>query len=96
MLVRPDAGIGRGREELNAIVSRWIGTWDEWREEIEELRDLGSRVLVLSTQFGKGKGSGIGVEARYALLYEVQAGKITRLTMFDDPAKALEAAELRE
>jgi ketosteroid isomerase-like protein len=94
--VRPDGGIGHGREELNAIVSRWIGAWDDWREEIEELRDLGSRVLVLSTQYGKGKGSGVDVEARYALLYEVQADKITRLTMYDDPAKALEAAGLRE
>jgi ketosteroid isomerase-like protein len=94
--VRVDGGIGHGREELNTIVGRWIGAWEDWREEIEELRDLGSRVLVLSTQYGKGKGSGVDVEARYALLYEVQAGMICRLTMYDDPAKALEAAELRK
>jgi ketosteroid isomerase-like protein len=94
--VRVDAGIGHGRDELNAIVSRWVGAWDDWREEIEELRDLGDRVLVLSTQYGKGRGSGVDVEARYALLYELQAEQITRLTMYDDPAKALEAAGLSE
>jgi hypothetical protein len=55
--VRVDAGIGDGRAELNAIVGRWVGAFDDWREEIEEIRDLGSRVLVLSTQYGKGKGA---------------------------------------
>jgi uncharacterized protein len=79
---RPDGGRGQGHEQLNAIVNAWVGTWDEWREEIGEMRDLGSRVLVLSVQYGRGKGSGVEVEAPYALLYDVQGGKITRLTMF--------------
>ena len=41
------------------------------------MRDLGSRVLVLSVQHGRGKGSGVEVEAPYALLYHVHGGKIT-------------------
>jgi ketosteroid isomerase-like protein len=94
--VRVDGGIGHGREELNAIVGKWVGTWDEWREEIEEMRDLGSNVLVISTQLGRGRGSGIEVETRYGMLYEVAGGKITRLTMYRSPAAALKAAGLRE
>ena len=90
---RVDGGVGHGREELNAIIGRWLGTWEEWREEIEEMRDLGSRVYVVATQRGRGKGSGIEVENRYALLYEVQGDKITRMTLYNDPAEALEAAE---
>jgi ketosteroid isomerase-like protein len=93
---RPDGGRGQGREQLNVIVAAWMGTWDEWREEIEEMRDLGSQVLVLSVQRGRGKGSGVEVEARYALLYDVHGGKITRLVMYADQAQALEAAGLRE
>jgi ketosteroid isomerase-like protein len=93
---RPDGGRGQGREQLNVIVAAWMGTWDEWREEIEEMRDLGSQVLVLSVQHGRGKGSGVEVEARYALLYDVHGGKITRLDMYGEPAEALEAAGLRE
>jgi ketosteroid isomerase-like protein len=91
---RPDGGKGQGREQLNTIVTAWMGAWDEWREEIEEMRDLGSEVLILSVQHGRGKGSGVEVEARYALLYEVQGGKITRLDMYKEPAEALEAAGL--
>jgi uncharacterized protein len=93
---RPDGGRGQGREQLNVIVAAWMGTWDEWHEEIEEMRDLGSQVLVLSVQRGRGKGSGVEVEARYALLYDVHGGKITRLVMYADQAQAVEAAGLRE
>jgi ketosteroid isomerase-like protein len=93
---RVDGGIGHGREELNKIIIRWVGTFNEWREEIEEMRDLGSLVYVVATQRGRGKGSGVEVENRYALLYEVRGDKITRMTVYQNPAEALEAAGLRE
>ena len=72
-----------------------MGAWDEWREEIEEIRDLGSRVLVCSTQYGRSKGTGIEVETRYAVLYEVHGGKIIRMALHSTRAEALEAAGLR-
>jgi ketosteroid isomerase-like protein len=94
---RPDIrGIGRGREQLRRIVISWVGTWDEWREEIEEMRDLGSQVLVLTVQHGRGKGSGVEVEAPYAVLYDLHRGKITRMALYQEKADALEAAGLRE
>src|SRR5215216_1542227 len=61
---RPDVGTGRGREHVTALVTSWLASWEEWREEMDEMRDLGSRVLVLSVQRGRGKGSGVEVEAR--------------------------------
>ena len=94
--VRADVGIVHGREGVRDTVARWVGAWDEWREEIEEVRDLGSRVLVCSTQHGRSKGTGIEVETRYAVLYEVQGGKIIRMALHSTPAEALEAVGLRE
>jgi hypothetical protein len=35
--VRVDVGIVHGREGVRATVARWVGAWDEWREEIEEI-----------------------------------------------------------
>jgi ketosteroid isomerase-like protein len=93
---RVDGGIGHGREELNAIITRWVGTFDEWREEIEEIRDLGSQVYVASMQRGRGKGSGVEVENRYAVLYEIDGGKITRFTAYYTTTEALEAAGLSD
>jgi ketosteroid isomerase-like protein len=93
---RPDGVIGKGHEHLIATIGGWVDAWDEWREEIEEMRDLGDRVYVVATQRGRGKGSGIEVETRYALLYEVEGDQITGMTFYIDPAEALEAAGLRE
>ena len=93
---RPDGGLVHGREQLNSTIARWLAAFEEWREEIEEMRDLGSLVYVVATQRGRGKGSGIELEARYALLYEVRDAKIMRMTMFTDPADALARASAQE
>jgi ketosteroid isomerase-like protein len=93
---RVDGGIVHGRQELSALIAGWVGAWDDWREEIETVRDLGSRVLVAATQRGRSKGSGIEAETRYAVLYEVHGDKITRMTLYSKPDEALEAVGLRE
>ena len=94
--MRVDGGIGRGREELAAMVAQWVGGWEEWRETIKEMRDLGSQVLVVSRQHGRAKGRGIEVEARYAVLYEVDGDSITRMAIYSEPAEALKAAGFEE
>jgi ketosteroid isomerase-like protein len=65
-------------------------------ETIEEIRDLGSRVCVVTTQRGRGKGSGIEVEDRYVVLYEMEGDKIGSMTLYATTAEAVEAAGLRE
>ena len=89
-------GMGRGREDLSRIVGEWVVAWDDWSEEIEEIRDLGSQVLVIAIQRGRGKGSGVEVTNRYALLYELTGDKISRMTGYGNPNEALEAAGLSE
>jgi ketosteroid isomerase-like protein len=89
---RIDGELGRGREELAGIIGGWVGAFEEWREEIEEIRDLGDQVYVVAKQRGRGRSSGIETELRYALLYEVREGAITRMTLYSEPAEALEAA----
>jgi len=94
--IRVDEGISHGRDAVYAMVARWVGAWDEWSEEIEEMRDLGGQVLVVSTQRGRSKGSGIEVETRYAVLYDVQGDRIARMALYSEPEKAIEAAGLSE
>jgi len=89
---RMDTGVVQGREEASRVIAEWIGAFDDWHEEIHEIRDLGSEVCVLATQRGRAKGSGIEVETRYALLYEVEDGRIARLTLFSTEDEALAAA----
>jgi ketosteroid isomerase-like protein len=94
--MRVGEGISHGRDAVYAMVARWVGAWDEWREEIEEIRDLGRQVLVVSKQHGRAKGTGIEVETHYAVLYEIRGEKITRMTIYSEAAEALEAAGLTE
>lgn len=89
---RMDTGIVHGREELVRVIGEWTGEFDEWREDIDEISDLGGQVYVVATQRGRGKGSGMEIETRYALLYEVRGDQITRMTLFREPAEALAAA----
>jgi ketosteroid isomerase-like protein len=90
--IRGDAPVRRGREALDEVVRTWVGTWDDYSEQIEEVLDLGDTICLVATQRGRGKGSGVEIENRFAQLYEVEDGRITSLTMYMDPATALEAA----
>ncbi|MDX6698109.1 MAG: uncharacterized protein QOE65_1506 [Solirubrobacteraceae bacterium] len=91
---RIDGATGRGPQELATIIAQWVQTFEEWREEIEEMRDHSDRVLVVATQAGRGKASGVEVETRYTVVYEVRGDKITRMTLYGEPAEAVEAEGL--
>ena len=80
---------GTGREELIAILGRWIGGFEEWREDIEEIREVGGRVCAVAVQRGRGRSSGVEVEARYAVVYEVRDGLIASMTFHGDPEEVL-------
>jgi ketosteroid isomerase-like protein len=90
--VRIDTSVGRGREDLARIVETWVGTWDGYAEEVDDIVDLGDKVCLVGTQRGRGKGSGVELEDQFAGLYELRDGQITRITMFMDVEDALDAA----
>ena len=83
---RADGRVGRGREYLSQVVASWMGAWEEWYEEIHEIRDLGSQIYVLATQHGRGRGSGVEVEQSYAFLCEVEGENITKVTYYPQAA----------
>jgi ketosteroid isomerase-like protein len=94
--VRVDTSTGRGREDLARIVGSWGAAWDGYTEEIDEILDLGDEVCVVATQHGRGRDSGVELENRFAGLYEVRDGQITRLRMYMDIDDALKAARASE
>ena len=94
--VRGDTRPTAGREALSETVATWINTWDDYSEQVEDIRDLGENVCVIATQRGRGKGSGLVIDNRWGQLYKVENGLITSITMYDSPASALKAAGLAE
>jgi ketosteroid isomerase-like protein len=93
---RPDVTGGRGREALGKLIGGWVSAWEDWREQIDEVRDLGERVMVISTQRGRGKDTGIPVSYQYAALYEVRDGEISEMGLYSGADEALKAAGLSE
>jgi ketosteroid isomerase-like protein len=92
----PDVGTYHGLAGLEASARQWFSAWDELRIEAEKFIDLGERVLVLITVYGRGKDSSIETEGKYAQLWTMRAGKATRFVGYTDWADALEAVGLSE
>ena len=89
----PEAGTYRSRDAIRAFLLGYLESWDEFRQETEELIDSGDRVAVVLRMAARGKGSGIEVEARYAHLWTMQGGRGVRVDAYADPEAALEALQ---
>jgi uncharacterized protein len=92
----PDAGVHRGPEEVRRWMARWLGAWESYTAEAEELIDAGDQVVVVHHERGRGKGSGAEVEHRSANLFDLRNEKVVRRRPFPGRSEALEAAGLRE
>jgi ketosteroid isomerase-like protein len=84
---RGHAGIRRMAEETFEMAP-------DFEIQIDEIRDCGSRVLVLGRQ--RGTVGGVPIDEVLAELYELEAGKVTRSQDFATVEQAVEAAGLSE
>jgi ketosteroid isomerase-like protein len=87
----PEADSYRGREVIQAFLESFLESWDEFRQEVEDLIAEDGKVLILLHMIGRGKGSGIRVEARYAHLWTMRDGRGVRIDTYTDRQEALEA-----
>jgi ketosteroid isomerase-like protein len=85
-----------GREGIETYFGRMRDAWDEFLALGSEFRDLGDRVLWRGRLEGRGRGSGVPVSAPLDILYDVRAGKVSRMHSFLDHDEALRAAGLAE
>ena len=89
----------RGRDEVRAFMEREGQMWegDHLAYEPKELIDAGDHVLALIRVSGRGKASGVEVEAYVWNVVTFRDGKPVEQTYFgDDRAAAFEAAGLSE
>ena len=87
----PDPGTYRGaRRTLDAWRS-WLEAWEEFSLELEDAIPVGERVVVLNRLRGRGKASGIAVDAEVGCIFDLNRGRIVRM-VFCDRRQALQAA----
>jgi uncharacterized protein len=86
----------QGHDAVRASLARWKGEWDDYSLTPEEFVDRGDRVVVTVRLGGRGRGSGVEIDARFYDVYTLRDGKIVRMDQFTDQSEALQAVELLE
>src|SRR5437763_13529196 len=87
---RGASGFGEAIDDLNA-------TWEEWRQEIDDILDAGDDdVVVLVRLVATGRQSGALVEQPWAMVITVTGGKLIASRTFLDRHRALKAVGLEE
>jgi ketosteroid isomerase-like protein len=92
-----DPGVWRGVEEMGSAWAKLLSAFEDFRAEAEEIRALDEeRVLVLTRNSGRGRGSGLDlgeIVTRGANVFHVRDGKVTRLVAYWDRDRALAELE---
>jgi ketosteroid isomerase-like protein len=91
----PDPGSYRGLENMARAWLEWLSAWDGFHMSEAELIECGDRVVALYTIQGRGKSSGIDVEAPVASIIDFRDGKVVRLVACDRDT-GLEAAGIED
>src|SRR3954468_3123857 len=87
----PDQQIYAGAAGANQFNAEWADAWDDWEMAPEEFIDAGERVVVILTQRGRSKATGIPVEMRFAQVWTLQDGRAVRMEMYASVEEALDA-----
>jgi ketosteroid isomerase-like protein len=85
-----------GRDGVRAYMERWETEWENLETVPEEFIDAGESVLVTVHFSGRGRASGIEVDARLYEVYTLRDGMIVRMDEFTERSAALEAAGFSE
>jgi ketosteroid isomerase-like protein len=91
---RPDIAdtLYRGHEGFLRNLAELTEVFDDFRMEPEELTEGGGRIFVVVRVRGRGRSSGVSIDQRLFHVWTFRDGKVTRLEIHSDRAKALEAA----
>jgi len=82
-------------DEMPGLFKDLSETWESNRYEVDEFIEAGELVVGPFTNYLRGR-DGIEVEARAAFVWTIRNGMIARLTFYQEPHDALEAAGLSE
>jgi uncharacterized protein len=85
-----------GHEGFMSFLQAWLEPWETYRIEVEELIDLGERVIVVARELVRRKDSRFELEQRSYHVWTLKDKKAVRLDSFFDRSEALEAAGLQE
>jgi ketosteroid isomerase-like protein len=83
-----------GVEGAREFLGDWLGMWDDWEARIEEIQDVGDRVVLAAYQRGCAKTTGVPLDMRYGQVWSFRGARVIRTETYADPAEARTAAGL--
>jgi uncharacterized protein len=87
-----EPGTRHGLDAFTQASRKVLDAWDYWRCEIEELTEVGDKVVAVVRYWTRGRGSGVEIEGRESALWTFRDGKVVRYEWFhgvDDAAAAV-------
>jgi ketosteroid isomerase-like protein len=87
-----DGRVFKGYEGTMDWLSDTRETWKDYKQEIEEIIDLGDNVVVVLGISAQGAGSGVPVVQEFAVVWTFDGDRVVRARSFTSRADALEAA----
>jgi ketosteroid isomerase-like protein len=90
-------GSYRGHAGLSEALDSFWDYFDESRIDVEDCLAADDDVVVVAVRYvGRGKTSGVEVDARGGHVWTLRAGRVVRWQVFGTKQEALKAAGLRE
>jgi ketosteroid isomerase-like protein len=86
----------RGHEGIRQFMADGFEAMEVLRTDLDEVLDLGDRVLALGTFHVRGRESGAEDATPFALLATVRDGRFVHLKDYGDPAEGQRAVGLAE
>jgi ketosteroid isomerase-like protein len=87
--------VARGQSQIDeTFEAEDLEAWEERRLEAEEFIDAGDDVVVLLHEYRRGRGSGVELQLKTAVVVAVSGGRVRRIQGYMDRVAALDAAGL--
>src|SRR2546430_17712226 len=85
----PGARTYHGSDGVRQALDSWFESWEWMQVEIDDLIEVGDRVLLTLNQRARGRGSTIEIEAKAFNVFTLKDGKVTLMQLFNDRGPAL-------
>jgi ketosteroid isomerase-like protein len=88
------APVLRGLDDIRTSITAYLREFADFHSEIDELVEVGDKVVCMQRWRGTGRESGAPVEFAEVLVYTFRQGRVVEGTVYPDRATALEAVGL--